>query len=408
MSNIAQVHEFLSRSLPDFPWPIVISDWQDRTYTVGGHCQHWCGKPLTIRFHTERSMKDVLSLDGLGVLEGFVRGDVDITGNLYMLSFLRKYLDLDLSNLRLLGGLLKNRLFQTIDRARINVSNHYDIPQQVLELYLDQTYMSYSCAMFEDPSYFDPQALTTAGQGAGDTFDSLEKAQWRKFRDAVEFIDPNRGETLLDIGCGYGGQLSVALECSPVGKVVGSTHSYNQAVMGRQMLSRFDDSKWELRHADYREDSTVFDHVASTGMISHVGPRGLVPYVRHIRRRIRPGGRYVHHALMTTYRSRPFDASPGVAFNKKYVWPGFHWFTLGDHVKALEENGFHLQRAVNLSAHYAKTTAAWYERFMKNDAVILPLVNRETYRAWQVYLAGSSGSFLSKHSHVYRLYCEAV
>ncbi len=116
----------------------------------------------------------------------------------------------------------------------------------------------------------------------------------------------------------------------------------------------------------------------------------------------------MHHALMTTYRRRPLDASPGVAFNKKYVWPGFHWFTLGDHVKALEENRFHIKWAVNLSTHYGKTAAAWYERFIKNETSILGLMNRETYRAWQIYLAGSSGSFLSKHIHVYRLYCEAV
>jgi prepilin-type N-terminal cleavage/methylation domain-containing protein len=63
-------------------------------------------------------------------------------------------------------------------------------------------------------------------------------------------------------------------------------------------------------------------------MISHVGPRGLVPYVRNIRRRIKTGGRYVHHALMTTYHRRPLDAQVGIAFNKKYVWPGFDWFTL--------------------------------------------------------------------------------
>ena len=110
---------------------------------------------------------------------------------------------------------------------------------------------------------------------------------------------------------------------------------------------------------------------------------------------------------MAAYTGRLLDKSPGIAFNKKYVWPGFHWFTLGDHVKALEQNGFQIVRAVNLSVHYAKTAAAWYERLINNEAEVLGLVNRETYRAWQVYLAGCSGAFLSKDSHVYRLYCEA-
>ena len=52
--------------------------------------------------------------------------------------------------------------------------------------------------------------------------------------------------------------------------------------------------------------------------------------------------------------------------------------------------------------------AAWYERFLQNEKVIRDLVNRETFRAWQIYLAGGSGAFTSKLAHVYRLHCEAV
>ena len=408
MSAATRLHDFLSQSLSSFPWPIVVEDWEDRSYQVGGTREHWSGKPLGIHFNTASAGNDVLSLNGLGVLEGFVRGDVDLTGNLYALPFLKHYMNLNLSYPRLLVALFKNRFAQTVERARANVSSHYDIPQPVLDLYLDRTYMSYSCGMFGNPGNLEADEMKTIGVGEHDAFDSLEKAQWRKFKDAVDFIDPKPGETLLDVGCGYGGQLIVALESRPFGKVVGCTHSHNQAVVGRQWLERFDTDTWELREADYRTDDRVFDHVTSTGMISHVGPRGLVPYVRHVRRRIKTGGRYVHHALMTPYKWRPIDMSPGIAFNKKYVWPGFHWFSLGEHVKALEQNGFHLLRAVNLSAHYAKTAAAWYERLIEHESAALKFVNCETYRAWQVYLAGSSGSFLCKDSHVFRLYCEAV
>ena len=408
MSTIDRVHEFLARGLSRFPWCVVISDWQDRKYKIGGDREHWCGQPLQIRFNNRRGIHDVLALNGQEVLEDFVRGDVDISGNLYILTQLEKYLDLHSVRWRLLGALVRNRFFQTIDRAKLNVSSHYDIPQDVLKCYLDRRYMSYSCAIFEEPTHLDKDELTEAGQGQSDAFDSLEKGQWRKFKDAIEFIDPSQGDTLLDVGCGYGGQLLLALESGLFGKVVGCTHSQNQSVFGNQLLSEFEASKWELHVADYREDSRVFDHVASTGMISHVGPRGLVPYVRNIRQRIRLGGRYLHHALMSVHSSRSLDAAPGIAFNKKYVWPGFHWFTFGEHVKALEQNGFHILRAVNLSPHYAKTTAAWYERFLQHEEAILNLVNRETFRAWQIYLAGCSGAFTSKKSHVYRLYCEAV
>ena len=340
MFAIDRVHEFLADGLSRFPWRVIISDWQDHTHAIGGDREHWCGQPLQIRFNNTRGIRDVLALNGQGVLEDFARGDLDLSGNLYVLSEIENYLDLGSAPLRSLAAVVRNRFFQTIQRAKVNVSSHYDIPQEMLKCYLDRTYMSYSCAMFEEPTRLNRDELTKAGQGEGDRFDSLEKGQWRKFRDAVEFIDPSPGDTLLDVGCGYGGQLMVALESGPFGKVVGCTHSHNQSVAGRQLLSRFDASTWELREADYREDSSVFDHVTSTGMISHVGPRGLVPYVRNIRRRIRSGGRYLHHALMSVHLGRALDAAPGVAFNKKYVWPGFHWFTFGDHVKALEQNGF--------------------------------------------------------------------
>ena len=143
-------------------------------------------------------------------------------------------------------------------------------------------------------------------------------------------------------------------------------------------------------------------------MVSHVGPRGLVPYVRHVRRRIRRGGRYLHHALMTPWTPQPLDFFPGTVFHKRYVWPGYHWFTLGTHLRALERHGFEVQRAVNLSAHYAKTTAAWYERLLANADAMRAQLGEPTLRAWQLYLAGGSGNFLNKGIHVYRLYCEAV
>jgi cyclopropane-fatty-acyl-phospholipid synthase len=127
-----------------------------------------------------------------------------------------------------------------------------------------------------------------------------------------------------------------------------------------------------------------------------------------VRRRIRRGGRYLHHALMTPHSGLPLDFYPGTAFHKRYVWPGYHWFTLGQHVRALERSGFELQAAVNLSRHYAKTTAAWYERLMASRERAQELLGERALRAWRLYLAGSSGNFLNKGIHVYRLYCEAV
>ena len=403
-----RTQSFFENRLRDFPYTIDFTDWTGVSYRVGRGEPHFSGKAFRVSIKTAAAARKFLSLDILGFLDKFLEGEVDMEGNLYALSDLRRYGRFEIKPWHAVAVVLRHRAFQSTRRARVSVKSHYDIAQEALNVYLDRTYMSYSCAMFEEPENLDVRELVRAGRGKDDDFDSLEKAQWRKFKDAVDYIAPASGETLLDVGCGYGGQLQVALENHPFGKIVGWTHSTNQAREGRRMLAPYPSELWELNEGDYRQDERVFDHITSTGMISHVGPRGLVPYVRNVRRRIKTGGRYLHHALMLPYCPRPHDFNVGFVFNKKYVWPGFHWFTIGQHVKALEENGFEVERLTNLSPHYAKTTAAWYERMMGQKDTMVANLGEPTFRAWQLFLAGITGAFRNKNSHVYRLYCEAV
>lgn len=403
-----RLRDFTRTALVDCPWRVEFRDWTDASWHAGGDAPHWSGQPLAVTLRTEAAGRALLARDVLRFLDLHLAGEVDLEGNLYALSDLRAHARLRLSWTEALATLWRNRAFQTPARARASVTSHYDIPQEALDLYLDRAYRAYSCAMFAHPERLVRDELVRPGAGRDDAFDSLERAQWRKFQDAVDFLAPSAGDSILDVGCGYGGQLAVALESHRFRRIVGWTLSANQVREGRGMLAAFDPARWELRQGDYREDDRVFDHVTSTGMVSHVGPRGLGPYVRQIRRRIRRGGRYLHHALMTPYTPMPLDVYPGTAFHKRYVWPGYHWFTLGAHVGALERNGFEVQRAVNLSPHYAKTTAAWYERLMARRDDVAALLGEPTFRAWRLYLAGSSGNFPNKGIHVYRLYCEAV
>ena len=390
-----------------FPWCIEVHDRDGHCFDLGLNQPHWYGKPLQIVLKTDAAIDDLAQLDGFALVERYLSGEVDLEGNLHILTAVKHYAPIRLKLFKFLRHSLKSYYFQNVKRARVNVKSHYDIRQDLLEVYLDQRYMAYSCAMFEqtEMSVDSLDDLLRPGKGEIDDYDSLEKAQWRKFKDAVDFIQPKSGETLLDVGCGYGGQLQVALENHPFGKVVGWTHSNNQVEAGKRWLEPFDKARWELNEGDYREDSRVYDHICSTGMVSHVGPRGLIPYVKNIRQRIEKGGRYVHHALMADYSETALDRQVGIAFNKKYVWPGFHWFTLGEHIKALEENGFKVVRATNLRDNYSKTITAWYERMMANKDYMIEHMGESTFRAWRLYLGGGAGP----HSgDVNRVYCVAI
>jgi cyclopropane-fatty-acyl-phospholipid synthase len=405
----AQVEAMTTEALRAFPWPVHFRDWSGRAWSTGGRAVHWSERAaLEVTLHTEAAARALLARDVMGFLERHLAGEADLEGNLYVVSDLRAHARLGVGWPRALASAWRHRAFQTTARARANVKSHYDLPQAALDVYLDRAYRAYSCAIFETPERLDRAELVRAGEGREDDFDSLEKAQWRKFQDAIDWAAPAPGESVLDIGCGYAGQLRVALGSHDFARIVGWTHSANQVREGAARLAGFDPARFELREGDYRSDDRTYDHVLSTGMISHVGPRGLRPYLREVRKRIRRGGRYLHHALMTPHTPLPLDFYPGTIFHKRWVWPGYHWFTLGQHVRALERSGFEVARAVNLSPHYAKTTAAWYERMMARRDEVSASLGEPTFRAWRLYLAGSSGNFLNHGIHVYRLYCVAV
>jgi cyclopropane-fatty-acyl-phospholipid synthase len=394
--------------LAHFPWRIEVEDWSGGNYRLGRGEPHWSGEHLRVSFRSPAAGARVLAFDGMGLLEKFVEGEVDLEGNLYVLSHIGRYARMSTAVVRAFPRLLASSLFQNQARSRLNVRSHYDIPQAALDVYLDRVYLAYSCGIFDKPHKLDRADALRRGDGEHDDWDSLEKSQWRKFQDAVDFVAPAETDTLLDVGCGYGGQLAVGLDRHKFRRYVGWTHSRNQVDRGKDLLSRYDSDRWEMREGDYRSDDTVYDHITSTGMISHVGPRGLVPYVRNIRRRIKQGGRYLHHSLMRPSNRVPLDFSVGPAFNKRYVWPGFHWFTLGQHVRALESNGFRILGTWNLAEHYSKTAMSWYERMMEGSDEIRSFLGEPTFRAWQVYLAGGVSGMLNNGCDVNRLYCVAV
>ena len=437
----------LEKVLADMPWKVEFTDWTGRKYELGGNETHWGGETLKVHIKTVAAGRDLLALDGFSFLERFLTQEVDFS-SFYMLHDLKGFLNLTIINpLHVATNLASVLAFQDTKRAGINVSNHYDMPEAAVRKWLDSEYASYSCAIFEDPHNLNREELRRIGKGQEDNWDSLEKAQWRKFKDAAEWLNPASGETTLDVGCGYPGYLRTHMELFPnAGKIVGWTHSDNQVRHGIHLLNEFDPNRYELHRGDYREEfegvtsgngtvgnmrslrdhpKRVFDCIQSTGMICHVGPgKGLSEYVKNCRALIRKGGRMVHHCMMEPHSTVPLDFHIGSAFCKKYVWPGFHWYGLAEHISTLQEHGFKVMLSRDLTAHYAKTTMAWAERYTANAEAIraafdrcaeqrlkagkVPMGTEETFRSMRLFLGASPGGFITGSMQINRLYCVAV
>ena len=140
----------------------------------------------------------------------------------------------------------------TLLSAKRNVEAHYDIDGRIYDLFLDRD-RQYSCAYFEQPG------------------DSLDAAQEAKKRHVAAKLLLKPGQSVLDIGCGWGGlALYVADECGA--DVTGITLSQEQLPIARARAERLGlASKAKFKLADYRDVNQKFDRIVSVGMFEHVG-----------------------------------------------------------------------------------------------------------------------------------------
>src|SRR5450755_3027438 len=187
-------------------------------------------------------------------------------------------------------------------QARRNIYAHYDIGNAFYSAWLDPS-MTYSSALFEDHTA------------------DLTAAQNNKYRRLAEAIDLQAGQTLLEIGCGWGGFAEYVAKTYGT-KVVGLTISTQQRDFAQQRIQEAGLSdRVEIRLQDYRDERDRYDRIASIEMIEAVGEQFWPKYFSQIRDRLLPGGLAgiqaitIQDSLFQTYRRE-------VDFIQRYVFPG--------------------------------------------------------------------------------------
>ena len=106
--------------------------------------------------------------------------------------------------------------------------------------------------------------------------ESLDDAQEAKLRMTCDKLELKEGETLLDIGCGWGEMARFAAKHYGV-KVTGVTISKEQAKLAAELCAGL---PVEILLRDYRKVDGKFDKIVSIGMLEHVGPRNYKTYMQ--------------------------------------------------------------------------------------------------------------------------------
>ena len=367
MTSFARLVDRIAGRRGDLALTVELWDGTRRTYGAGP-------EEIVVRLRDRRTCLRLLANPSLRFGEAFADGAIEVQGDLgKLMEILLRLEPRDIAPglpHRILAGaaswLLRNSPF----RARRNVAYHYDLGNEFFALWLGRT-MAYSCAYFRDSA------------------DDIDTAQEQKFRHVCEKLRLEPGQTLLDIGCGWGGLAAYAATHYDV-QVLGITLSEAQKRGADEMLRAHGlQSRVTIRLQDYRElaPERPFDRIVSIGMFEHVG-RELIPrYLRETARLLGPRGVGLLH---TIGRVAPASMDAWIATR---VFPGAYFPAIAEIVAPMGEQGLHPVDVESLGRHYAMTLDRWSEAFERCAPAVARMYDARFVRMWRLYLSGSAAAF---------------
>jgi cyclopropane-fatty-acyl-phospholipid synthase len=233
-------------------------------------------------------------------------------------------------------------------------AQHYEVPAEFFAHVLGP-HRKYSCGFW------------------GDWADTLGAAEAAALTFTCEHADLANGQTVLELGCGWGALSLWMAEHYPASLITAVSNSRSQRQYIEREAARRGLANLHVITADMNDFDTPlrFDRVVSVEMFEHM--RNWRELFRRIHGWLRPGGRFFMHIFV--HRSVPY------AFVEKDAddWMSHHFFSGGmmpsdelplrfqDHLRFLQRwrwNG----------RHYEKTANAWLAQLDRRRAEVLPIL----------------------------------
>lgn len=386
-ATLAESHRPAPAARPRGLWARLLTGFLERSISRGtltlilpDGSRHSSGRGMpqvTARIASRKTLRRIALDPDLAVGEAYMDGTLQVLeGDIY------DFLDLCLGNLR---GRANSRirdawnavrwlarplaLYNPVRRARRNVAHHYDLSDELYELFLDAD-RQYSCAYFLAPD------------------DTLEAAQAQKKRHIAAKLLLAPGHEVLDIGSGWGG-LARHIARDAGASVTGLTLSREQLAYARAQTEAAGlNGKVQFHLRDYRQDSGRYDRIVSVGMFEHVGPAHYRTFFDIVAGRLKEDG----VALIHTIGMSGGPSAPG-PWIKKYIFPGGYVPALSEIVPAIEKAGLIVTDIEVLRLHYAETLRAWRQRFLAKRRQVATIYDERFCRMWEFYLAACEAGF---------------
>ena len=326
---------------------------------------------------------DIINKGSVGLAESYMRGDfetdnltnlIEITArNINSVHKVAGLLDMPLINY------IKNIFFKnTKKRSKQNISKHYDLGNEFFSLWLDKT-LTYSSAIFETEKK------------------DLEEAQINKYKKLSSLVKPQTGDTMLEIGCGWGGyaefigkNYDVKLDCITISK---KQFEYAKERIFKNGLNE----KVNIAMLDYRDIKKKYNSITSIEMIEAVGQNYLKKYFQKIKDGLVYNGRAAIQAI--TINDNLYDRyKKKEDFIQKYIFPGGFLPSKKNIIKLSAETGLEFEKCNSYGFHYSNTLMIWRDEFIKKwESISEQGFDSNFKRMWNFYLSYCEAGFKSKN-----------
>jgi cyclopropane-fatty-acyl-phospholipid synthase len=356
-----------------FSLPVEVEYW-DGTIKQYGDTNN--PPQIKITMHEEIPMKDITNNASLALGEAYMSKKIEIDGSIQaLINDAYRQTDSFLRGKNYLKWLPKKEK-HTKKRNKEDIHSHYDLGNDFYEMWLDPT-LTYSCAYFKTPE------------------DTLEQAQINKVHHILDKLFIKEGDSLLDIGCGWGTLMFTAIK-EYGAKATGITLSQEQFdYINQKIKEEHLEDRCNVLLMDYRElKGETFDHITSVGMFEHVGSENLEEYFGVVKKALKPKGTALIHGI-----SRQQGGASN-AWIDKYIFPGGYIPGVTELVGHITENQLQLIDMESLRRDYQMTLEKWTENFHKVKEQVIDSKGEEFYRMWDLYLQACAASFESSNIDV--------
>jgi cyclopropane-fatty-acyl-phospholipid synthase len=332
---------------------------------------------------TDTTFYTAISLRGsLGAAESYMAGHwhadslVSVVRILVLNQDLLQGFEGGLASLQKIAGTVYHFAKQnSIKGSKRNIAAHYDLSNEMFELFLDKT-MMYSSAFYEKVD------------------STLDEAQFAKLDLICRKLNLGSKDHVIEIGTGWGGFAIHAAKRYGC-RVTTTTISKEQYTFAKGRIHAEGlEGQIELLEKDYRQLEGNYSKLVSIEMIEAVGHQYLDEYMAKCASLLEENGCGLIQAI--TINDQIYDrALKEVDFIKKYIFPGSFIPSISAILESTKKKSdLRLYNLEDLTPHYARTLSDWRQRFLGNSDKLRAMGFDDRFiKMWDYYFCYCIGGF---------------